>query len=98
MYNGKLSRIARLCHANECHVLNFTEKTFANSHKTAKFAKVFSLKSFPLYSILWNPAWLSVACAVETTQWCRKLGSFLVCHKKNYSRLVKNEQPGMRLA
>ena len=30
---------------------NFTEKTFVNSHKTTKFAKVFSLKSFPLYSI-----------------------------------------------
>ena len=28
---------------------NFTEKTFTNSHKTVKFAKVFSLKSFPLY-------------------------------------------------
>ena len=28
---------------------NFTEKTFANSHKTSKFAKVFSLESFPLY-------------------------------------------------
>ena len=28
---------------------NFVEKTFANSHKTMKFAKVFSLKSFPLY-------------------------------------------------
>ena len=27
---------------------NFAEKTFANNHKTAKFAKVFSLKSFPL--------------------------------------------------
>ena len=33
---------------------NFTEKTFANSHKTAKFMKVFSLKSFPLYgTIVW---------------------------------------------
>ena len=30
---------------------NFAEKTFANSHKTKKFAKVFSLESFPLYSI-----------------------------------------------
>ena len=30
---------------------NFAEKTFANSHKTAKFAKVFSLESFPLYGI-----------------------------------------------
>ena len=29
---------------------NFAEKTFANSHKTAKSAKVFSLESFPLYS------------------------------------------------
>ena len=28
---------------------NFVEKTFANNHKTAKFAKVFSLESFPLY-------------------------------------------------
>ena len=29
---------------------NFAEKTFVNSHKTAKFAKVFFLKRFPLYS------------------------------------------------
>ena len=29
----------------------FAEKTFAYSHKTAKFVKVFSLKSFPLYGI-----------------------------------------------
>ena len=28
---------------------NFTEKTFVNGHKTVKFAKVFTLKSFPLY-------------------------------------------------
>ena len=28
------------------------EKTFTNSHKTVKFMKVFSLKSFPLYDIL----------------------------------------------
>ena len=28
---------------------NFPDKTFANSHKTTKFMKVFSLKSFPLY-------------------------------------------------
>ena len=27
----------------------FAEKTFANSHKIAKFTKVFSLESFPLY-------------------------------------------------
>ena len=30
---------------------NFTETTFADSHKTAKFTKVFSLESFLLYSI-----------------------------------------------
>ena len=29
---------------------NFVEKTFAYSNKTAKFAKVFSLESFLLYS------------------------------------------------
>ena len=31
--------------------LNFTEKTSANSHKTSKFAQVFSLESFPLYGM-----------------------------------------------
>ena len=45
----KLSRIARFCCAKGRHTPNFTEKTFAYSHKTAKFAKVFSLESFPLY-------------------------------------------------
>ena len=30
---------------------NFTEKTFANSYKASKFAKVFSLKSFLLCGI-----------------------------------------------
>ena len=33
---------------------NFAEKAFANSHKTPKFAKVFSLESFPLYSIQYS--------------------------------------------
>ena len=28
---------------------NFMKKTFTNSHKTAKFAKVFPLENFPLY-------------------------------------------------
>ena len=32
---------------------NFTQKTFANTHKTAKFTKVFSLESFLLYGIMW---------------------------------------------
>ena len=29
---------------------NLMEKTIANSHKTLKFTKVFSLESFPLYN------------------------------------------------
>ena len=29
---------------------NFAEKTFVDSHKTVKFAKVFSLENFSLYS------------------------------------------------
>ena len=32
-------------------VPNFVEKAFAISHKTLKFAKVFSLESFLLYGI-----------------------------------------------
>ena len=31
---------------------NFTEKTFASIHKTAKFMKAFSLESFPLVHII----------------------------------------------
>ena len=34
----------------KCHAPKFAEKTFVNSHKTVKSAKVFSLESFPLYS------------------------------------------------
>ena len=30
---------------------NFAEETFAYSHKTVKFVKVFYFKSFPLYGI-----------------------------------------------
>ena len=39
-----------MCRAKGCHTPDFAEKTFVNSHKTAKFTKVFFLKSFPLYS------------------------------------------------
>ena len=41
-----------LTFAKECHVPNFVEKIFVYCHKTVKFAKVFSLKSFPLYGSL----------------------------------------------
>ena len=37
--------------AKRYHTPNFVEKTFAKSYKTFKFAKVFSLESFPLYDI-----------------------------------------------
>ena len=42
--------IAHFCYAKECYAPNFAEKTVANSHKNVKFAKVFSLECFPLYS------------------------------------------------
>ena len=37
---------------------NFVEKTFTNSYKTSKFAKVFSFESFPLYGI-WDNGFMS---------------------------------------
>ena len=51
------------CGENVCRLLpfavptdatppNFVEKSIANSHKTVKFVKVFSLESFTLYDIL----------------------------------------------
>ena len=47
----KHSRIARLCQPPmDAMSPNFAEKTYVNSHKTSKFAKVFSLESFPLYN------------------------------------------------
>ena len=39
---------------------NFAEKTFANSHKTSKFANVFSLESFSLYRIKLDYQYLKV--------------------------------------
>ena len=50
----RFSRIAHFCHVKGRHTPNFAEKTFVYSHKTAKFAEVFSLKSFPLYGIMCN--------------------------------------------
>ena len=31
---------------------NFSETTFVDNYKTTKFAKIFSLESFPLYGVL----------------------------------------------
>ena len=50
----KLSRIAPFYRAKGHHSPpppNFTEKTFTNSHKNAKFVKVFSLEIFSLYGM-----------------------------------------------
>ena len=57
----KLSRIAHFCSGKGCHGPNFVEKTFAYSHKTVKFAKVFSLESFPLYGMCMSMAKFAVA-------------------------------------
>ena len=45
----KLSQIAQFCSTKGRHATNFAGKTFAYSHKTAKFTKVFSLESLPLH-------------------------------------------------
>ena len=64
-YSGKLLRLAEkydfrrenlqgllaFATPKDATAPNFAEKTFTNSHKTAKFTKVFYLESFPLYGI-----------------------------------------------
>ena len=37
-------------------------KVFSENHVFHQFAKVFSLKSFPLYSILWGSSLLMTTC------------------------------------
>ena len=44
-FHGLLTGVA----AKKATPPNFSEKSFVNSYKTSKFAKVFSLESFPLY-------------------------------------------------
>ena len=49
--------------------LNFARKTFMNSHKILKFAKVFFLKSFPLYGMSnWIPLPSVFLCTRYYTQ------------------------------
>ena len=50
LLRGKTFRNWSLLQCQGATPPNFAEKTFANSNKTAKFVKVFSLESFPLYS------------------------------------------------
>ena len=47
---------------------NFAEKTFVNSHKTSKFTKVLSLKSFPLYGSSVMHVWSNYANQ-DQTEW-----------------------------
>ena len=44
---------------------SFAEKIFANSHKTSKFAKVFSLESFLLYGISHGDRYLHLSFTTE---------------------------------
>ena len=46
---------------------NFAEKTFADSHKSAKFAKVFSLESFPLYGSQWTYIYTQMSIHIHFT-------------------------------
>ena len=52
--NWQKIRLAEKTFTKRCHVPQFVEKTFVNSYKTSNFAKIFSLESFPLYSITQN--------------------------------------------
>ena len=48
-YEVKFHTLLTLAMPKDATSPNFTEKTFANSHKTSKFAKVFSLEKFPAW-------------------------------------------------
>ena len=48
----KLSRILAIDRKLVARARDVCEKTFANGPRSAKFAKVFSLESFPLYGTL----------------------------------------------
>ena len=64
----------------------FTEKTFANSHKTTKFMKVFSLKSFPLYC---SYSTVPGIYGSKQTEWV--WGHSLRMRFAYYSRIVRSE-------
>ena len=82
---GKLLCIAHFCHAKGPHPQNFAEKTFANTHKTAKFTKLFSLESFPLYGILCAAVLVIVLASLST------------CTTKKWVRLIVCTLCGMPL-
>ena len=71
------------CATKGCHTPYFVEKTFANSHKTSKFAKVFTLKRFPLYGSECLPSCIHLIRKkskmyegvpyMNSRHWCHKL-------------------------
>ena len=60
----QFSQIACSCRAKDTTPPNSAELTCTNSHKTAKFAKVFSFESFLLYGTLvcCDTVWYTVVC------------------------------------
>ena len=52
IFAGKIFMDCSLLLPTDAMPPNLTEKTFVNSHKTVKFAKVFLLESFPLYGMV----------------------------------------------
>ena len=67
----KLLRIALFCRAKGCHTPKFRgEKTFANSHKTAKFAK-FSLSKVSCYMV--HCVYMHIQCMCTCTWMSKEL-------------------------
>ena len=87
----KLSRIAHFCHAKDATPQNFTEKTLANSYKTVKFTKVFSLESFLLYGTS-----LDRVCTEEDATppdiyltWYVTVQRFAYCKRQTLRRVIR---------
>ena len=72
-----LHLIAQWCH-QKTPAFKFCGKTFANSHKTAKLTKVFSLKSFPPYGIVCTGGQIYRAHPLNTRWSCTKTGQMWV--------------------
>ena len=73
---------------------NFVEKTFTNSYQTAKFTKVFSLKTFPLYGTLVPQASLSTRLG-QVVKECG--GWTLVCIEYRVHRVQSTQSTEYRV-
>lgn len=71
---------------HRCHTPNFTEKTFANSYKTSKLAKVFSHESLPLYSMSTVLLFMEVTVFLENTN--STFLKLIKVRKANLKRLI----------